>query len=107
MKEKDYNLELIRFLSFFLVIVIHVTNYFCRAYGSVSDGEYLFSLVLDTAARVSVPSFFMISGALLLGRDEPLAKHGKRFLRFFTALAVWSVVYYVWNICYMKSSYDL
>ena len=74
MKEKDYNLELIRFLSFFLVIVIHVTNYFCRAYGSVSDGEYLFSLVLDTAARVSVPSFFMISGALLLGRDEPLAK---------------------------------
>ena len=63
MKEKNYNLELVRMVSFVLVIVIHVTNYFCRAYGEISRGEYLFSLVLDTAARVSVPCFFMISGA--------------------------------------------
>ena len=33
MKRKNYNLELIRLISFVLVIVIHVTNYFCRAYG--------------------------------------------------------------------------
>ncbi len=107
MKEKNYNLELVRFLSFFLVIVIHVTNYFCRAYGKIPQSEYLFSLILDTAARVSVPGFFMISGALLLGRDEPLKKHGKRLIRFLTALIVWSAVYYVWNTFYMKSSFDL
>lgn len=107
MKEKNYNLELVRFLSFFLVIVIHVTNYFCRAYGRIPQSEYLFSLVFDTAARVSVPGFFMISGALLLGRDEPLRKHGKRLIRFLTALIVWSAVYYVWNTFYMKTSFDL
>ena len=70
MKEKNYNLELIRLISFILVIVIHVTNYFCRAYGEITQGEYIFSLALDTAARVSVPCFFMISGALLLGRQD-------------------------------------
>ena len=106
-KEKNYNLEIIRMVSFILVIVIHVTNYFCRAYGQITEGEYLFSLVLDTAARISVPCFFMISGALLLGREEPLEKHWKRLLRFVIALVVWSAVYYFWNTYYMKSEYDL
>ena len=67
MKEKNYNLELVRMISFILVIAIHVSNYFCRAYGRIPQGEYLFSLVIDTVARLSVPCFFMISGALLLG----------------------------------------
>lgn len=107
MKEKNYNLELIRVVSFLLVIIIHVTNYFCRAYGEISQGEYLFSLVLDTAARLSVPCFFMISGALLLGREEPLEKHWRRLLRFLTSLIVWSAVYYFWNVFYMKTPYDL
>lgn len=106
-KQKNYNLELIRMISFVLVIVIHVTNYFCRAYGRIGTGEYLFSLALDTIARVSVPCFFMISGALLLGREEPLAKHWKRLARFLTALVVWSAVYYFWNIFYMKSEFDI
>ena len=107
MKEKNYNLELVRMVSFILVIVIHVTNYFCRAYGRIPQGEYLFSLVLDTAARLSVPCFFMISGALLLGREEPLEKHAKRLLRFLTALVVWSLLYYIWNIFYDGRDYNL
>lgn len=107
MKEKNYNLELIRMASFVLVIAIHVTNYFCRAYGKIPQGEYLFSLALDTAARVSVPCFFMISGALLLGRQEHLKKHLRRLGRFLTVLTVWSAVYYVWNRFYMGTPYDL
>ena len=55
-------------ISCIFVIVIHVTNYFCRAYGEITQSEYLFALLLDTLARVSVPCFFMISGALLLKR---------------------------------------
>ena len=107
MKEKNYNLELVRMISFILVIAIHVSNYFCRAYGKIPQGEYLFSLVIDTVARLSVPCFFMISGALLLGRDEPVKKHIRRIVRFLTALVVWSLVYYFWNTYYMHSSYDL
>lgn len=107
MKGKNYNLELVRMVSFILVIVIHVTNYFCRAYGHIPRSEYLFSLVMDTAARISVPCFFMISGALLLGREESLQKHGARILRFLLVLGVWSAVYYLWNRLYMGTPYDL
>ena len=104
---RNYNLEIIRMISCIFVIVIHVTNYFCRAYGEITQSEYLFALLLDTLARVSVPCFFMISGALLLGREEPLKKHGERLLRFLIALVVWSVVYYIWNRAFMKTEYDL
>lgn len=107
MTGKNYNLELIRIISFISVIVIHVTNYYCRAYEEISQGEYLFSMILDVLARVSVPCFFMITGALLLGREESLRKHVKRLYRFLIVLIVWSIVYIIWNNCYMKTPYDI
>ena len=102
MKEKDYNLEIIRNISFLSVIIIHVANYYCRAFDKIPQNEYIFSLILDTLARVSVPCFFMISGALLLGRDEPLKKHWHRLIRFLIPFIVWSIIYYFWNIYYLK-----
>ncbi len=107
MKVKNYNMELIRTVSFVMVVIIHVSNYFCRAYDQLGKGEYLFSVVLDTVARVSVPCFFMLSGALLLGRVETIQKTGMRLLRFMVVLIFWSAVYYFFNIYYMGSSYDL
>lgn len=107
MKEKNYNLELIRTISFVLVVVIHVSNYFCRAFGKISGGEYGFALVLDTLARISVPSFFMLSGALLLGREESVETCWKRGARFLPPLLIWSIVYYLFNVYYMGSEFQL
>ena len=107
MKTKNYNMELVRTISFVMVILIHVTNYYCRAYTEISRGEYLFSLILDTISRVSVPCFFMLSGALLLGRTERLKKNGERLLRFLMVLAFWSIVYYFFNVYYMETPYNL
>lgn len=107
LKDKDYNIETIRAVSFFAVIVIHVTNYYCRAYGKIGGGEYIFALILDTFARVSVPCFFMISGALLLGRLEKIQKNWQRIARFLVVLAFWSLVYYIHNRFYMHSEVSL
>ena len=54
MREKNYNLELIRMISFIFVIAIHVTNYYCRAWGKIPQEEYVFSLAVnvDCADRV-------------------------------------------------------
>lgn len=94
-------------ISFIFVIVIHVSNYYCRAYGKIGSGGYGFSLLLNLLARISVPCFFMITGALLLGRQEPLRKHGKRILRFLIVLLVWSGIYILWNTFYMKDPYQI
>lgn len=107
MQQKSYNIELLRAMSFVMVIIIHVANYFCRAYEFISIGEYLFSLTLNTLSRVSVPCFFMISGVLLLGRNETMKKSLQRAFRFFIVLVVWTIIYYVFNTYYMNQPVDL
>ncbi|MBO5460201.1 MAG: acyltransferase family protein [Ruminococcus sp.] len=107
MQQKNYNIEIIRALSFVMVIIIHVANYFCRAFESIGLGEYLFSLVLNTLARVSVPSFFMISGALLLGRNETMKKNIQRIARFLPVLIIWTAIYYIFNTYYMDQTVEL
>ncbi|MEE1087027.1 MAG: acyltransferase family protein [Schaedlerella sp.] len=102
--QKNYNIEMVRALSFVMVIVIHVANYFSRAFEHIGMGEYLFSLILNTFARVSVPCFFMISGALLLGRNETMKKSLQRVQRFLPVLVVWTIIYYFFNTYYMDQT---
>lgn len=103
----DYNVQVIRVISFVMVVAIHVTNYYCRAFGSISDGEYIFALITDTLSRVSVPCFFMISGAFLLGMMDTSAVYIRRLGRFALALAVWSAVYCIWNYAVFGETYSL
>lgn len=106
MRQKNYNIEIMRIIAFVMVIVIHVSNYFCRAYGSVTMGEYLFSLVINSLARVSVPCFFMMSGSLLLGRTEGMDKALARAKKFLGVLCVWTVLYVLFNTFYTKQGCD-
>lgn len=106
MKEKNYGFELIRNISFIMVIFIHIANYFCRAFGQISTHEYLFALTINTVSRVSVPCFFMITGALLLGRQESVSKCLKRAKHFAIVLIAWSVIYYIFNTYYTKQPWQ-
>ena len=97
MNQKNYNLEIIRMISFLMVIAIHIANYYCRAYERISSGEYYFSLLINTISRVSVPCFFMLSGALLLGRQDTMKKSLYRAKNMLLKLAVWSIAFYLFN----------
>lgn len=98
--KKNYNLETVRMVAFVMVIVIHVANYFCRGFEDITRGEYLCSVIFNVLSRVSVPCFFMLTGALLLGRQETVKKSMLRAGEFLMVLAVWSVVYYLFNTYY-------
>ena len=100
LKEKNYNIEILRVMSCLMVIVIHVANYFCRAYPDISTPEYIYAMTFNAASRVSVPCFFMISGALLLGREETLRTCWKRAAHMFAVLTIWNVIYYLFNTYY-------
>ena len=90
-----------------MVIVIHVTNYFCRAYEKISFGEYIFVFSLNSISRISVPCFFMISGYLLLGREESVLKILKRVLCFSIVLLFWTFVYYIFNNYITQQAWNL
>ena len=97
MKEKKYNLELIRVISFIFVIGDHAANYYCRGFKRISGLEYAFSMTANVFVRICVPCFFMISGVLLLGRLDPVKKSLKKAWRFLIPLLFWTLVYSLFN----------
>jgi surface polysaccharide O-acyltransferase-like enzyme len=85
----------------FLVIVIHVSNIYSRNYINISDFSYFFATFFSGLARVSVPLFFMISGALLLSKKDD-DSYKKRITKILIILISWSVIYYLWDIFVMN-----
>ena len=107
MKDKrEYSFDVMRTIAKILVIIIHVTNVYCRSFGKISETSYAISLFFDTLARISVPIFFMISGSLLLERKFDKKKYIKRLLRFVLVIIVWDIIYLLWEYYYLNVKYD-
>ncbi len=78
-RNKTYfpELTLLRCLAAFLVILVHVS-----AYGFYSGSEHwLLSVIYNSLGRNAVPVFFMISGALMIPREEALKDWALKGLR--------------------------
>lgn len=106
MKEKNYQLEVLRVISCINVVLIHVCNLYSRSFGEISDGEYVFSVIFNAMARTSVPVFFMISGATILGSHYDFKKYIKKVVNMAAVLLIASVLYRIWNIIYFDRAYD-
>lgn len=104
MKERDYSLDFLRVISMILVIVIHMSNFYCRAFGGITSSSYLGATIFNGLARVSVPIFFMISGALLIKEEHDKVKYKKRIITYTSILLFWNIFYYFWNIFYVKDT---
>lgn len=92
-----------RLIAMLGVIVIHVSAPIFYAYRTIGLGDFLTANALDSIARVAVPLFAMLSGALLLGRETSGAFRGvaSRILKVAVPLAFWSVLHVFW-ICYWQ-----
>ncbi|OIN54158.1 acyltransferase [Pseudomonas costantinii] len=87
-----------RLIAMLGVIIIHVSAPIFYSAKSISLGSFLTATALDSVARVAVPLFAMLSGALLLGREGSGALTGvmSRLLKVAIPLAFWSVIYVFW-----------
>jgi len=88
----DARIAKLKIIACFLVILLHVSAEQAMKFGA----GWWASNIYDSLARVCVPIFLMISGALLLKKSEPLGSFiSKRFIRIFPPLLFWSA-FYVW-----------
>lgn len=98
-KRKDY-LDLLRILAAFLVMVHHSELselYHTGGHGPI--GSFVMCCVTCFVV-INVPLFFLISGALLLGKDEPgRVVYGKRIPRFLLLTFLASSFTYIFR-CY-------
>ncbi len=105
-QNREYSFDILRAISMIMVIIIHVSNIYCRKYGFISSNSYVFSLIFNTISRVSVPIFFMISGALLLNRPFDKSKYIKRIIKFIILIIAWDIIYLIWEYLYLGITYN-
>lgn len=84
------SINLIRVVSLLLMVNIHVA---VRGMATLHDHWWVANL-LDSVSRVCVPLFFMLSGALLVDKQEELTVFfRKRAVKILAPLFAWSLVY--------------
>ncbi|OSK50787.1 inner membrane protein YiaH [Escherichia coli H413] len=78
MQPKIYWIDNLRGIACLMVVMIHTTTWYVTNAHSVSPITWDIANVLNSASRVSVPLFFMISGYLFFGERSAQSRH---FLR--------------------------
>lgn len=89
---RDHALDGLRVVALLFVIVIHIG---AKGFGLLGQNWWAINLY-ESVARIAVPLFFMISGALLLPREHGVATIGKRAWRIGLPLLAWSLLYLGW-----------
>jgi surface polysaccharide O-acyltransferase-like enzyme len=90
----DSRISYLRILACFMVILLHVaaTDF------HELDVKWWPANFWDSLTRICVPLFFMISGAGLLTKREPLSTFlRRRFLKILPPLVFWSLFYLGWR----------
>ena len=104
--EREYSFDVLRTISMIMVITIHVSNVYCRNFDIISSNSYLISLIFNTISRISVPLFFMISGALLLNRNFSKTKYLNRLIKYLILIFAWDIIYLFWEYFFLDIDYD-
>jgi surface polysaccharide O-acyltransferase-like enzyme len=104
-QQKYIYMEIMRIVAIIFVIFNHTINngFFLFSTKPIGSIQFWVYLSFSVFCKFSVPLFFMISVALLLGKDEPIKKIWiKRVSKMIIVLIVFSFVYYLngikWNL---------
>ena len=102
MKQKKVYLEWMRVLAIFLVIFNHLPA-FSLFMDTQREAERGISMLVAMFVRVNVPLFFMVSGAVLLGRQESCrVVLCKRALRIAAVIFLFSLAIYLYLGLYYR-----
>lgn len=95
--KKEY-ISNLRVLATFSVILLHTAADFVLLFGEIPENLWNIANLFDSISRFCVPVFVMISGAVLLGKDEDLVVFiRKRLNRIILPFLFWSIVYVIYN----------
>lgn len=93
--------DYLRVIATFSVVLLHSAAPLLDKFKEIPEAYWMTGNVYDSLVRMCVPSFFMISGYLLLGKREPLALFfSKRLNKVLLPLIAWSLIYIVWGTYY-------
>ena len=98
-KKKEVYLELLRIIAIIMVIFNHTDGFFLYYSNTNNLLTWWFSFTGSVLCRCNVPLFIMITGALLLDKEESVPDlYKKRIARIGIVLILFSLFYYCLNI---------
>lgn len=107
-KRNMLHIEFLRAIAIYLVMFNHTKTRGFFLFSVEQDSlAYPFYLFLSIADKVAVPIFFMISGALLLGKEETIKElYQKRICKFLVVLITVSFAYQIYDWHYHGEKFD-
>lgn len=95
-QKRMISLDLLRIFAILLVIFNHTNERGFYRFLTDDPGTFLywFNLFFSVACKVAVPLFFMISGALLLRKEESIGATYRRGIRIAIDLVLFSFLFY-------------
>jgi surface polysaccharide O-acyltransferase-like enzyme len=98
MKDKILWLDFIRCIAAFSVVFLHTSGALLYEYNNIPAFEWWTGNVYDSMVRFCVPYFFILSGCLLLGKQESIKDFfRKRINKILIPFIVWSIIYVFWG----------
>ena len=96
--EREFYIEVLRIIAVIFVIFNHTDGYFLYYSNTENPLTWWFSFVGSALCRINVPLFIMITGALLLKKEESIGDlFRKRVSRISAVLIIFSLFYYTVN----------
>lgn len=89
MQSKINWIDNLRGIACLMVVMIHTTTWYVTNAHSISPVNWDVANILNSASRVSVPLFFMISGFLFFGERSAQPRH---FIRIVSCLLFYSAI---------------
>lgn len=101
MNKRNINLDLLRCIAAFMVVVLHVSSVYVDNNIEKINLYFTVGNFFDSITRTCVPLFIMISGAFIL--DNPKNKeyrifYKKTFNRIVIPTLIWSLIYFIYSI---------
>lgn len=104
-KKKEVYIEFLRIIAIILVIFNHTDGFFLYYSNTDNPLTWWFSFIGSVLCRCNVPLFIMITGTLLLDKEESIRNlYKKRMGRIGIVLILFSLFYYCLNIYRNKVS---
>jgi surface polysaccharide O-acyltransferase-like enzyme len=97
-----YWVEAIRAFAITAVVVLHVAAPLIYEFGRAPISDWWAANLYDSATRMCVPLFLMLTGFLSLGRDAPPARFlAGRLRKVFIPMLAWSFFYLFFRVYYL------
>ena len=103
--ERNYNMDLMRIVSAFAVVMLHVSSKHINETAVTSNRFFAFNL-FNGCVRWAVPVFIMLSGMFMLSPEKkPDLKrlYKKNVLHIATVYLFWSAAYAAIKYCFLKT----